>query len=187
MSIEPNMDHIKLLDKKFKLYISSEEIDKYITDLAAKINHDFVDQEILFIAILNGSFIFASDLIRKITVNCQISFLKLASYHGTVSTGKVKQLIGLNENIKGKKVVIIEDIVDSGLTLESIIEKIGAYEPEDIKVATMFFKPDAYKKDFPIDYVGVKIPNDFILGYGLDYEGYGRNLKDLYKLDNSQL
>ena len=99
----------------------------------------------------------------------------------------MKQLIGLNESIKGKRVVIIEDIVDSGLTLESIMEKIGAYEPENIKVATMFLKPDAYKKDFPIDYVGVKIPNDFILGYGLDYEGYGRNLKDLYKLDNSQL
>ncbi len=110
----------------------------------------------------------------------------MASYEGTESTGEVRQIIGLNENIKGKTVIIIEDIVDSGLTLETIIDRVQPFEPEEIKIATMFFKPNAYKRDFTVDYVAMTIPNDFIIGYGLDYEGYGRNLKDLYTLDNSQ-
>lgn len=180
------MDNIEILDKKFKLYISSEKLDDCVTKVAAKLNRDFANDDVLFLCILNGSFIFASDLFRKLNLNCQISFIKLASYEGTGSTGKVKQLIGLNESIKGKTVVIVEDIVDSGLTLTTIIEKFRPFEPKEIKVATMFLKPDAYKKDIPVDYVGMEIPNDFIIGYGLDYEGYGRNYKDLYTLDNSQ-
>ena len=181
------MDSVKLLDKKFRRYISSEELNKYVTELAARMNQDLAGKEVVFLGILNGSFIFASDLIRKLNLNCQISFVKLASYEGTESTGKVKQLIGLNDSIKGKTVVIVEDIVDSGLTLETIIDKVRPLKPKEIKVATMFLKPEAYSKDIPVDYVGMEIPNDFIVGYGLDYEGFGRNLKDLYTLDNSQL
>ncbi|MDX2442803.1 MAG: hypoxanthine phosphoribosyltransferase [Bacteroidales bacterium] len=180
------MDSIKVLDKTFKRYVSCEDLDKHVAELAAKLNHDFAGKEVLFLGILNGSFIFASDLIRKLDLNCQITFVKLASYEGTESTGEVRQIIGLNENIKGKTVIIIEDIVDSGLTLETIIDRVQPFEPEEIKIATMFFKPNAYKRDFTVDYVAMTIPNDFIIGYGLDYEGYGRNLKDLYTLDNSQ-
>ena len=186
MPTEYSMDTIEVLNKKFKRYISSEKLDDCVEEVAAKLNRDFANEDVLFLGILNGSFIFASDLFRKLNLNCRISFIKLASYAGTESTGKVEQLIGLNDSIKGITVVIVEDIVDSGLTLETIIEKIRPFEPKEIKIATMFLKPDAYKKDIPVDYVGMEIPNDFIIGYGLDYEGYGRNYKDLYTLDNSQ-
>ena len=180
------MGTIKVLNKEFKPYISSEEIDQRVTEVAAKLNQDFAGEDVVFLGILNGCFIFASDLIRKLNLNCQISFIKLASYEGTESSGEVKQLIGLNDSIKGRTVVIIEDIVDSGLTLETIIEIIRPLDPKEIKIATMFLKPGAYNKNIPVDYVGMEIPNDFIIGYGLDYEGYGRNYKDLYTLDNSQ-
>ncbi len=127
---------------------------------------------------------FASDLFKQITFPCKITFLKLASYQGTQSTGVVKSLIGLNENIKNKIVVVLEDIVDTGETLENIICQLKGYEPAEIRIATFLFKPLAYKKNLKLHYVGMEIPNDFIVGYGLDYDGYGRNLPEIYSLVN---
>ena len=176
------MQEVKILDKEFTLSISEEEINTAVRNVANKINNDLKGQDVLFMGILNGSFMFASDLFKYITIDCQITFVKVASYQGTMSSGNVKRLIGINEDIKGKTVVIIEDIVDTGNTLEHIIKQLKGYEPEKIMIATFLFKPDAYIKDIKIDYSGIEIPNEFIVGYGLDYDGYGRNLKHIYTL-----
>ncbi len=176
------MSRKKVHDKEFEIYIPSAEIRKVISEMAIKINQDLAGKDVIFLGILNGAFMFASDLFREITLDCQISFLKLASYAGTSSTGNVKRLIGINEDIFQKTVVILEDIVDTGVTLDNIIKQLKGYEPAEIKVATLLYKPDAYTKDLKLDYVGLEIPNDFVLGYGLDYEGLGRNLADLYKV-----
>lgn len=175
----------KIHDQEFEVFIPNGEIRRVISEMAAKINRDLAGRDVIFLGILNGAFMFASDLIREITLDCQISFLKLASYAGTSSTGTVKRLIGINEDIYRKTVVILEDIVDTGITLENIIKQLKGYEPEEIRVATMLFKPGAYTKDLKLDYVGIEIPNDFVLGYGLDYKGYGRNLDDLYRVVKS--
>ncbi|HAN18457.1 MAG: hypoxanthine phosphoribosyltransferase [Bacteroidetes bacterium GWC2_33_15] len=177
------MKKIKLKDKEFGVSIPSEDIQKVIVNLAKKINTDFKDAEIpLFISILNGSFMFTADLLKHIDFNCEITFLKLSSYQGTSSTGNVKELIGINENIKGRKIIVLEDIVDTGITLEQIVNELEKYNPEEIRVSTLLFKPAAYQKNINIDYVGMEIPNDFIIGYGLDYDGLGRNLADIYTL-----
>ncbi|HAM97860.1 MAG TPA: hypoxanthine phosphoribosyltransferase [Marinilabiliales bacterium] len=173
---------VQVLDKMFKVSIPSEEIQQSIQRLAQQINSDLKGKEVIFIGILNGCFMFAGDLFKHIDLECQITFLKLASYQGTSSSGNVKRLIGINENIEGKTVVIIEDIIDTGNTLDSIIKQLKGYEPAEIKVATLLYKPDAYEKTIPIDYMAFKIPNDFIIGYGLDYDGFGRNLKDIYTI-----
>ena len=178
--IEKTMQTVQLLDKKFALSISEETILEKISLVADKINTDLADKNPLFVAILNGSFMFAADLMKKINFPCQISFIKLASYHGTTSTNNVLELVGLNENLAGKTVVIVEDIVDSGLTISKIIELLKSRGAEKILIATLLFKPDALKHDLTLDYVAMEIPNDFIVGYGLDYDGYGRNLKDIY-------
>jgi len=128
---------------------------------------------------------FASDLFRKVNLDCQITFVKLASYTGETSTGKVKQLIGLGEQIKDKTVVILEDIVDTGITLDTIMKQLGGFEPKEILVVTLLFKPDAIKKEVKLDYVGIEIPNDFVIGYGLDFDGFGRNLPEIYKIINN--
>ena len=169
----------KVLDKEFIPYLSSEEILVRVKDIADKLNKCLEGKDPIFMGILNGSFMFASDLYKEITVPSQITFLKLASYQGTGSTGNVKRLIGINEDIKDKTVVVIEDIVDTGNTLDSIIKQLKGYEPEEIIIVTLLFKPDAYKKDFKVHHYAFEIPNDFIIGYGLDYNGYGRNLKDI--------
>jgi len=177
------MDNIKILDKEFKPYLSAAEIQTKISVIASKLNKQLDGKDPLFMGILNGSFMFASDLYKQITVPSQITFLKLASYQGTGSTGKVKRLIGINEDIKDKTVVIIEDIVDTGVTLDSIIKQLRGYEPKEIIVVTLMFKPEAYTKEFKVDYFAFDIPNDFIVGYGLDYDGYGRNLADIYVIN----
>ncbi len=174
------MQTISVLDKKFRPYIPHSEIMRKVEALAMKINEDMKGKDVIFMGILNGSFMFASDLIKHIDLTCQVTFLKLASYQGTSSSGNVKRLIGLNEDIAGKTVVVIEDIVDTGVTLNQIHKQLVGYEPAEIKYATLLFKPDAYKGCIKLDYVGMEIPNDFILGYGLDYDGYGRNYPDLY-------
>ncbi len=176
------MENIKVLDKEFSIYLSEEQILSQVKKVANEINKDLAGEEPIFMGILNGSFMFASDLYKDITLDSQITFLKLASYEGTTSTGKIKRLIGINEDIKNKTVVIIEDIVDTGDTLDSIIKQLRGYEPKEIKLVTLLFKPEAYTKDFPINYKCFDIPNDFILGYGLDYDGYGRNLRNIYKI-----
>jgi hypoxanthine phosphoribosyltransferase len=174
------MKRIKLLDKEFELSISFETIDKALEGIAEKMNNELADKDPLMICILNGSFMFAADLMKKLTFPCEISFVKLSSYEGTSTTGKVKELIGLNENIEGRTVVILEDIIDTGVTIEKIQNQLMGYAPAELKIATMLFKPDACKKDIKIEYTGMEIPNDFIVGYGLDYDGYGRNLPDIY-------
>jgi hypoxanthine phosphoribosyltransferase len=179
------MDRIQLLDKEFKLSISAEEINVAIKKIAGQINNDLKNKDVIFLGILNGAFMFASDLLRHITFECQISFLKLASYQGTSNSGTVKRLIGINENIANKTVVVVEDIVDSGITIEHIIKQLNGYEPAEIKIATLLLKPDAYNKSVELDYVGMEIPNDFIVGYGLDYNGFGRNLQNIYSIINN--
>ncbi|RLD63290.1 MAG: hypoxanthine phosphoribosyltransferase [Bacteroidetes bacterium] len=178
-------EKIKVLDKEFKISIHYNEIQKRVEELAKTIDNDLKSKDVIFLGILNGSFMFAADLFKNIKIDCQISFLKLASYQGTSTTGKIKRLIGLNEDLKGKTVVILEDIIDTGITIENIIKQLKGYEPDEIKISTLLFKPTAYQKDIKIDYVGFEIPNDFILGYGLDYNGYARNLKHIYTLCNS--
>ncbi len=170
----------KILDKTFKISIQAEEIQKKVKKLAEQLNEELKGKDVLFIGILNGAFMFAADLYRHIEVESQITFLKLASYQGDSSTGKVKRLIGLNQDIKDKTVIVLEDIVDTGITMDSIIKQLKGYEPAEIRFATLLFKPEAYKKEFSIDYKCFEIPNDFIIGYGLDYNGYGRNLASIY-------
>ncbi|MFO7880077.1 MAG: hypoxanthine phosphoribosyltransferase [Bacteroidota bacterium] len=176
------MDTIKILDKNFKIYLEDYRIKERIAEMANQMNADFESQTPVFLGILNGCFMFASDLFKNLDVDCKISFLKIASYEGTRSTGKVRQLIGLNEDIKNKPVVILEDIIDTGITIEHIIKQLKAYEPSEIRIATLLLKPDAYQKDIPVDYTGFEIPNKFIVGYGLDYDGYGRNLRHIYQI-----
>lgn len=173
---------IKVRDKEFSLFISFEEIDSAITKVASEISNDLKGQTPLFLVILNGAFMFAADLFKKIDLDCEISFVKLASYTGTQTSSIVKELLGLGEDIKGRTIVIVEDIVDTGITMESMIKQLKEKEVKEIRIATLLFKPDAFIKDYKIDYTGMKIPNDFIVGYGLDYNGHGRNLKDIYKI-----
>ena len=173
---------ITIKDKQFKSYISSVKISEAVKKVAQKINTDLAGESPVFLAVLNGSFMFAADLMKEITLNCEISFVKLASYHGTTSTGTVSELIGLNQDISGRTVIIVEDIVDTGNTLEKLAEILTTKKVKSFKVATAFFKPSAYTKKMKVDYVGIEIPNDFVVGYGLDYDGYGRNLKDVFVL-----
>jgi hypoxanthine phosphoribosyltransferase len=177
------MANVVIHDKSFKVKIASKEIQKAIADVARQINHDLKDKRPLFLAVLNGSFMFAADLMKKVNVECEITFVKVASYEGTSTTGSVKQLIGINEDIKGRTIVVIEDIVDTGTTIENVYEQLKAMGAADIKIATLLFKPEAYKKTVPIDYTAIVVPNDFLVGYGLDYNGLGRNLEDIYVLD----
>lgn len=179
------MKQVKIHDKIFELYIPYEKIRSVIEEMADKMNVDFKDKIPLFICILNGSFMFAAELFKRINlVETEISFVKLASYQGDKTTGSVKQLIGLNENIEGRTVVILEDIVDTGITIDNILEQLAKLNPREIKIATMLLKPEALQKDVQLDYIGLEIPNDFIVGYGLDYDGFGRNLLDIYSVIN---
>ncbi len=177
------MKTVQILDKEFKVFVKAKKIDECIERMAKQMDQDFKYKDPIFLGILNGSFMFVSDLFKHLTIDCQISFLKLASYQGTTSSGSVKRLVGLNEDIKDTTVIILEDIIDTGVTRENSMRQLKGYEPAEIKVASLTYKPSAYTKDIPIDYVGFEIPNDFIVGYGLDYDGYGRNLKDLYVLN----
>lgn len=173
---------ITLLDKTFELFIPAEKIQTEVQRIADSMNADLKNEEVVFIGILNGAFMFASDLLRKISFNAQVSFVKLMSYQGTASSGRVKRLIGINEELKDKTVVIVEDIIDTGLTIESIIHQIKGFKPRQIIIATLLLKPEYFQKDIRIDHVGFRIPKAFVVGYGLDYQGYGRNLRGLYKV-----
>ncbi|WP_396166333.1 hypoxanthine phosphoribosyltransferase [Flavobacterium sp.] len=173
---------IHLHDKSFVPFISSEEIDFAIANMAKQMDDDFFDEIPVFVGILNGSFMVLSDLMKHYRGMCEVSFMKLASYEGTESTNTVKQLIGINENLEGRTVVIVEDIVDTGNTIEELKAIFKEKKVKHLKIATLFFKPEAYKKDIKIDYIGIRIPNKFIVGYGLDYDGLGRNLADVYQL-----
>jgi hypoxanthine phosphoribosyltransferase len=176
------MNTIKVKDKEFKLSIPADQISAVIDNLAEKLNQDLEGKNPLFLVVLNGAFVFASDLYRKITIPSEISFVKLASYSGTASTSEVKELIGLNEKLKGRYVVILEDIIDTGTTMQFLMNKLRYLGVEDVKLVALLFKPTAFRESFRIDYLGMEIPNEFIVGYGLDYDGYGRNYHDIYKI-----
>ena len=176
------MDTIQVLDKKFRISIPEAEILKSIDAVAERINKDMAGKNPLFMAVLNGSFIFAADLLRRITIPCEVSFVKLASYRGTLSSGKVTEVIGINENLAGRTIIIVEDIVESGLTMRQMLDSLSTRNPESVHICTLLLKPDRLKVDLNIEYVAMSIPNDFILGYGLDYNQQGRGLKDIYTL-----
>lgn len=176
------MDPIKIHDKKFKISYPESEILERVKAVADRINKDMAGKNPLFLAVLNGSFIFAADLMRMITIPCEISFVKLASYHGTMSTGKIKEVIGINEDISGRTVIIVEDIVESGLTMKRMIDSLGTRNPESVHICTLLLKPEKLTVDLNIEYAAMEIPNDFIVGYGLDYNQQGRNLRDIYTL-----
>lgn len=177
------MKNITILDKDFELFIPYEKIRSVVEEMAEKMNNDFKDKNPLFICILNGSFMFAAEIFKRISLlDAEISFIKLASYAGISTTGLVKELIGLNEDLTGRTVVVLEDIVDSGITIAKTIEQIKSKNPLEIKIASLLLKPDALQVKVQFDYIGIEIPNDFIVGYGLDYNGLGRNLIDIYKV-----
>ena len=176
------MSIIKIKDKTFKTSITEAEIRNRVKAVAKQISKDMEGKTPLFLGVLNGSFIFAADLMREMTIPCEISFVKLASYQGTMSTGKIKEVMGINESLTGRTVIILEDIVESGLTIRQMIDSLGTRNPASVHVCTLFFKPEKLKEDLKLDYVAFEIPNDFILGYGLDYDQQGRGLKDLYTL-----
>ncbi|MBR4368965.1 MAG: hypoxanthine phosphoribosyltransferase [Prevotella sp.] len=174
------MDIVKIKDKTFKISIPEAEILKHVKEVADRINRDMADKNPLFLAVLNGSFMFAADLMKLITIPCEISFVKLASYQGVISTGSVREVIGINENLSGRTVVIVEDIVDTGLTMKRMIESIGTRNPASVHICTLLLKPEKLQEELDVEYVAMKIPNDFIVGYGLDYDQQGRNLRDIY-------
>ena len=174
------MDTIQIKDKLFTVSIKEQDIQKEVIRVANEINRDLAGKNPLFLSVLNGSFMFTADLLKHITIPCEISFVKLASYAGTSSTGKVKELVGLNDDIEGRTVVIVEDIVDTGGTMKHLLETLQARKPKEIRIATLLLKPDKLKVELDIHYVAMRIPNDFIVGYGLDYDGLGRNYRDIY-------
>jgi len=173
---------ITIKDKQFELFIEQEVIELEIKRVAHQINADLKDKNPIFLAVLNGAFMFAGELMKEVSIPSEITFVRLASYSGVSSTEHVKEVLGLNESIEDRVVVIIEDIVDSGNTMTALMKELEKYNPSDIKIATLLFKPAALVKKLNLDYVALEIPNDFIVGYGLDFDGYGRNLKDIYKV-----
>ena len=176
------MSIVQIKDKRFKTFISEDEIQQRVKAVADRINHDMEGKKPLLLAVLNGLFVFAADLMRHITIPCEISFVKLASYEGTVSTGKVVEVMGLNEDITGRDVIIVEDIVDTGKTMERMLDTLGTRNPNSLHICTLLLKPEKLKIPLNIEYAAMEIPNDFIVGYGLDYDQEGRNLRDIYTL-----
>ena len=176
------MKKVRILDKDFELFIEEATILESIKRIAADMNEDLKDKNPIFVAILNGSFMFAGDLMKHVNIPSEITFVRIASYKGVSSTKDIKEVLGLYEDIKNRTVVIVEDIVDTGHTIERLINQFEALGPKEIKIATLLFKPKALVKDVKPDYVALEIPNDFIVGFGLDYDGFGRNLKDIYKI-----
>lgn len=174
------MSTIQIKDKQFTISIPEEEILQSVQRVADAINRDLEGKNPLFLSVLNGAFMYTADLMKRIQIPCEISFIKLSSYSGTSSTGEVKQLVGLNQDIKGRTVVIVEDIVDTGLTMQRLLEILAEKEPAEVHISTLLVKPEKLQVPLMIDYAAMEIPNDFIVGYGLDYDGFGRNYKDIY-------
>lgn len=174
-------------DKAFSLFIERKLIENRIAELAGQINQDYQEKRPLLVGVLNGSFMFASDLMKALTIPCEISFIKVASYHQTASSGWVTELFGLQEDAQNRHLIIVEDIVDTGLTMSGIIANLQQRNPESIEIATLLFKPTALQKNIHLKYVGFEIANRFVVGFGLDYAGLGRNLPDLYVLKEERL
>lgn len=179
------MARIHVHDRHFEIYITAAQIQEQVARVAAEINRDYAGKKPLFIAILNGSFIFASDLFRELGLEAEICFIKLASYSGIKSTGRVTTSIGLDVSIAGRDVIVLEDIVDTGKTLHEFLPQLAAQAPASLKIATFLFKPEALTHPIQPEYVGFRVPPGFLLGYGLDYDGLGRNLKDVYQLSDA--
>lgn len=178
------MKRIKVHDKYFKLYMSNQQIEESIQNVADKLNNDLKDVDTpIFLSVLNGSFMFTASLMQKIEFQCDIVFIKLASYEGTSSSGNVKQIMGLTKSVEGRTVVVVEDIVDTGGTIEELYKILKDAGAADVKICTLMYKPGSYSKNIPVDYVANSIPNDFILGFGLDYDQLGRQYKDVYVID----
>lgn len=176
------MSRIKVHDKEFEIYIPQDQIERSIRKVADQINRDYAGKNPLFLIVLNGAFMFAAELFKHVEIECEISFVKLSSYSGTASTSVVRELIGLDHSVAGRNVVLVEDIIDTGLTMLFTIDKMKKLQAHDVKIATMLYKPKAFQYSFPIDYVCMEIPNDFIIGYGLDYNEHARNLPDIYRI-----
>lgn len=181
------MSNIKIHNKYFKPFISKEKIEHIITNLTQQVATDFKDEVPVFVGILNGSFMFIADFIRKYPTNCEVSFVKLNSYNGTESSGKVDELIGLNEDLTNRSVIILEDIIDTGGTLQKIYDIFRNQKLKNLKVATLLFKPDVFRKELHIDYIGMSIPDEFVIGFGMDYNNLGRNFNDIYKLTTQKM
>jgi adenylate kinase len=177
-----NMANVRLHDLEFAPFISEGDLAQAIDVVAVDLNAKYAGKRPLFLGVLNGAFFFAAELMKRVTIECEISFVKVASYHGTSSSGQVSQLIGLNERLSGRHVVVVEDIVDTGTTVEHIHALLADHHPASISIATLLFKPDAYKKDIPIDHVALRIPNAFVVGSGLDHDGLGRNLPGILRI-----
>lgn len=176
---------VRVRDKNFRFYLGKDRIDEIVSGLAVRIDQDYIGKNPLLLGILNGAFIFTSDLMRKLTIPCEISFVKYTSYTGMASSENMNRLIGLNENIRGRHVIITEDIVDTGNTMARLLEDLKQYEPASVRIASFCFKKEAFRENFIIDYCGLVIPDLFVVGYGLDYNGAGRNFPDIYQLDES--
>ncbi|MDR0961826.1 MAG: hypoxanthine phosphoribosyltransferase [Mediterranea sp.] len=174
------MDTIQIKDKTFAVSIHEADIQREVARVASEINRDLEGKNPLFLSVLNGSFMFTADLMKHITIPCEISFVKLASYQGVSSTGVIKEVIGINEDLAGRTIVIVEDIVDTGLTMQRLLDTLGTRHPKEIHIASLLVKPDKLTVPLNIEYVAMRIPNDFIVGYGLDYDGLGRNYRNIY-------
>lgn len=174
---------LTIRDKSFVPFIPAETIQHRIADLANQINRDYADKQPLLIGILNGSVLFAADLFKQLTIPCEISFIRVSSYQQTTSTGQLKQILGLTESIEGRDVIVVEDIVDTGLTISDVYEQLNAQQPASLAIATLLLKPDALQKVIDLQYIGFEIENKFVVGYGLDYDGLGRNAPAIYVLD----
>jgi hypoxanthine phosphoribosyltransferase len=179
------MERVKIKDKSFEIYLPEPLIKARIKEIASQIKNDFKGEEVLILGILNGSFVFMADLVRSTDLQVQCEFLRISSYEGTESTGKVKTLLGLTAEISGKNVIVVEDIVDTGISMNFLISELQKKNPKKLAIATLLFKKEAFRFNYPLDYVGFEIPNKFVLGYGLDYDGYGRNLSDIYQLSTT--
>ncbi len=180
------MKRVTIHDKTFVLRMAEEDIHRRIDELARRINEDMAGKNPLFLVVLNGAFMFASDLVKRVTIPCEISFVKLASYEGTTSTGKVREIIGINEDLAGRSIIIVEDIVDSGLTMSRMVETLGTRRPKEVEICTLFVKRDNLEVPLDIRYFGFEIANEFIVGFGLDYNQQGRNLRDLYVIEEEK-
>lgn len=179
------MSRVRLHDKEFQPYISERDVAAAIDRVAATLNREYDGMRPLLIGVLNGAFFFAAELVKRLTIECEVTFVKVASYHGTRSTGKVSELIGLSERIDGRHVVVLEDIVDTGSTIRHILDALNDHHPASVRIAALLFKPEAYKQDIPLDFVALEIPNAFVVGSGLDHDGLGRNLPGIYTITES--
>ncbi len=176
-----SMDTIQVSDKKFAKYIPEEEILRQVKRVAAEINRDYKDKNPLFLCVLNGSFMFASDLLKEIAIPCNISFVKVASYQGTISSGKIREVIGISQPLQGRDIIVVEDIIETGFTMEHMLESLGTRGPQSVQICTLLFKPEKLQVKLDVKYAAMKISDGFIIGYGLDYNNYGRNYRDIYQ------